>query len=99
MSAATRKQYFYVEIENPTTSYKDTNQSHAIQFSSRYMKMIVEGAGGVIEYSLIGANNSEIDGVIKTTDGVVDFTGLETQKIAVRRKAGTVSSVRVWAWK
>lgn len=97
--AASRKQYFYQEIANPTNDYKGAGQDFALSFTSRAMKMVVEGAGGEVEYSLIGPDNSKIDGVVKTADGVIDFPGLETQKISVRKRAGTVTSVRIWAWK
>lgn len=97
--SASRKQYFFVDVANPTTDYKDTNQAHDLQFTSRHVKMVVEGASGEVQYSLIGPDNAKVDGVIKAADGVVDFPGMETQKIAVKKKAGTVTSVRIWAWK
>jgi len=97
--SASRKQYYFKEHANPTTSYDGTGQAVDLQFTSRHVKMVVEGASGVIEYSLIGPNSDKIDGVLKAADGVVDFPGMETQKIAIRKKSGTVDSVRIWAWK
>lgn len=90
-----RSNYFYEQKPSLTGSYKDT--AFDFKFSSRHIKIAVEG--GDLEFSLVGADDTKSDGLVRPTDGIVHFDGLEANRLALKQVAGTVTRVRVWAYK
>ena len=71
--SADRSNFFYRRLTSLSSSYKDN--SFDFKFSSRHMKIAV--VGGDLEFVLNGADDNQVDGLIKATDGVVDFTDFE----------------------
>lgn len=91
--SADRSNFFYRRLTSLSSSYKDN--SFDFKFTSRHMKIAV--VGGDLEFVLNGADDNQVDGLIKATDGVVDFADFETNRIALRQSSGTVTEVRIWA--
>lgn len=90
-----RGNFFYTKLTALTSSYKDN--AFDFKFSSRQIKMSV--TGGELQFILNGADDTKVDGLIKPGDGVADFQGLEANRIALKQVSGTVTEVRLWAYK
>lgn len=91
--SANRSNFFYRRLTSLTSSFKDN--SFDFKFTSRHLKLAV--VGGSLEFVINGADDNQIDGLIKETDGLVDFTDFEANRIALRQASGTVTEVRIWA--
>lgn len=90
-----RGNFFYERLTTLTSNYKDN--AFDFKFSSRHIKIAV--VGGELDFVLNGADDTRIDGRIKPADGLVNFEGLEANRIALKQASGTVTEVRVWAFK
>jgi hypothetical protein len=90
-----RNTFFYEEKATLTGSYKDN--AFDFKFASRHLKMSV--VGGDVAFVLTGADDTKKDGLIKPSDGLVPFDGLEASRIAVKQVSGTVTQFRIWAYK
>ena len=87
-----RSGYFYFE-GTLTANYKDN--TFKLPFVSKTVRIIAATAD--CQFSLIGGGaqgTDDIDGTVKTGENI-EFTNMETSKIALR---GNTSVVRVWAY-
>lgn len=76
-----------------TANYVDN--TFKLLFTSRVIRIIAASAD--MQFSLIGGNAGapeDLDGVVKSGENI-EFTGMETSKIALR---GAGSVCRVWAY-
>ena len=91
--SASRGNFFYRKLTSLTSNFKDN--AFDFKFSSRHIKLSV--TGGEAEFILNGADDAKSDGLIRPADGIVDFFGLEANRIALKQVSGTVTEVRLWA--
>ena len=90
-----RGNFFYERLTSLTANYKDN--AFDFKFSSRNLKIAV--VGGELDFVLNGGDDTKVDGRVKPADGLVSFEGLEANRIALKQASGTVTEVRVWAFK
>ena len=93
--SSSRSNYHFDMDTSLTGDFKDTMKE--LKFTSRHVKISTEGAN--LEFVLTGADNSKFDGVIKPSDGLVSFDGLEINRYALRQSGGAVSEWRLFAYK
>jgi len=91
--SANRSNFFYRRLTSLTASFKDN--AFDFKFSSRHLKIAV--IGGDLEFVINGADDNQVDGLIKSSDGLVSFIDFEANRIALRQASGAVTEVRVWA--
>lgn len=99
--SASRNNYFFEELTSisGSTYIKDGPEDFDFNFAARNVKIAV--VGGEVAYRLTGPDNTsgKDEGKIIPGDGLVEFNGLEAHRITFREVTGTVSRLRIWAWK
>lgn len=86
--------FFYQELGALTASYVD----NLFELSARFNNLKIECLVGDLEFKLNGIKDGVgiSDGLIRPTDGIVTFKGLNFGRIAVR--GGSVTGARIWAY-
>ena len=91
-----RNNLFYQILGAITSSFKDQD----FEFAHAFNHIKIGVLGGNIQFKLNGPDNTSglEEGLIKPADGLVQFSGMDAHRIAVREVSGTVTEVRIWAY-
>lgn len=90
-----RAQIFYAVLAAVDLDATFTKATSSFKLKAQCKHIKIACVANNVEFSL---NGKDVDGVIKPTDGLVQFDGLESARIHLRHTGVAPTEVRVWAW-
>lgn len=94
---ANRTQLFSQRLTAVTANYSGANQRSKLKFTSRHVRIAVVGGDVAVSFNG-GQDDAQIDVIVKAGENL-PFDGLECSKIAVRQFSGTITELRILAYK